>query len=221
MFQEIFPGIFKLRNKIFTLNLVPGRKVYGEKLVRKGNQEFREWNPKRSKLGAAIKKGLKNSPFNQGNFVLYLGSAEGTTPSHISDIIGEKGVLFGVDVSARVMRKFLLLCEERKNLIPIMDSANHPEHYSSFILEKVDVVFQDVSQKNQSKIFIKNCKQFLKKEGFGMLSLKARSIDVSKNPKKVFVEQRQILENEFKVIEELSLEPFEKDHAFFVVKLKN
>jgi len=217
--KKIFPGIFEFKRRIYTKNLVPGRTVYGEKLVKFKGKEYREWNPKRSKLCAAIKKGLKETGLQNGSVVLYLGSAEGTTPSHVSDIIGDDGLLFGVDVSARVMRKFLMLCEHRENLFPIMASASKPELYENFV-PKVDVLFQDVSQKNQSEIFILNAKRFLKKKGVGLLAVKARSIDVSKNPKKVFREEQKKLEKFFRVEQVVFLNPFEKDHALFFCRIK-
>ncbi|MDO8627243.1 MAG: fibrillarin-like rRNA/tRNA 2'-O-methyltransferase [Candidatus Diapherotrites archaeon] len=219
-FQKILEGVFLSKGKLCTLNSVPGMRVYGENLFTDSGKEYREWDIRRSKLAAGLKKGLRHWPFNPGISVLYLGSAEGTTCSHVSDIVGPTGLIFGVDISARVMRKFLLLCETRKNLVPLMASANHPEKYSAYIKEKVDVVFQDVSQKNQAEIFTKNCKQFLKKEGFGFLVIKSRSIDVSKAPKKVFAEQKRLLEPEFKILQEMELFPYEKDHAMFVVQLK-
>ena len=92
--KQIFSGVFEHKGKIFTKNLVPGTKVYGEALLKESGVEYREWIPWRSKLGAAIKNSLKKLPLNAGNNVLYLGSSEGTTPSHISDIIGKEGLLF-------------------------------------------------------------------------------------------------------------------------------
>ena len=92
--KEISHGIFSDNGKIFTLNMRPGQKVYGEPLVKNGKKEYREWIPYRSKLAAAIKKGLKKIPIKKGMKILYLGSATGTTPSHLSDIVGEEGIIF-------------------------------------------------------------------------------------------------------------------------------
>ena len=114
------------------------------------------------------------------------------------------------------MREFLEVCEDRKNLIPILGDANKPQEYA-FIVEKVDVVYEDVAQPNQAEILIKNAKWFLKKGGYGMISIKARSIDVTKDPKEIFKEQKEILENGgFKIVDEVNIEPFEKDHIMFV-----
>ena len=201
-----------------TKNLVPGEKVYGENLFNLKGTEYREWKPFRSKLGAALKKGLKKFPFKAGSRVLYLGSAEGTTVSHLSDIVGEQGLIYGVDVSARVMRKFVSLCEKRKNLVPILASANHPEEYAQYIEGQVDVLFQDISQKNQTEIFIKNAERFLGKGKPALLALKARSIDVTKSPKKVFEQEKKKLGQAFRIVQEFSLKPFERDHAFYLLE---
>ena len=46
------------------------------------------WNPFRSKLAAAIVGGVGNIYMPPGSKVLYLGAANGTTVSHVSDIVG-------------------------------------------------------------------------------------------------------------------------------------
>jgi len=218
--KKLFPGVFLAGNKLATQNLVPGEKVYGERLFSVKGKEYREWKPFRSKLGAALKRGLKFFPFKEGSTILYLGSAEGTTVSHLSDVVGEKGVIFGVDLSARVMRKFVSLCEQRANLVPVLASANHPEAYEKYIDGKVDALFQDISQKNQVEIFTKNANAFLRKGGIGLLALKARSIAVNKKPGQVFDEAKLELKKSFKVLQMFNLNPYEKDHAFFVLEKK-
>jgi fibrillarin-like pre-rRNA processing protein len=212
--KEIFPGVYIKGLALFTENLAPGKRVYKEKLVKRDGKEFREWNPKRSKLAAGIRNKLRTFPFMKGSTVLYLGSAEGTTASHVSDIIGSSGTLFGVDISANVMRKFLLLCKERANMFPLLYSANHPETYAD-IVGTVDIVFQDVAQKNQSEIFEKNM-QFVKKGGYGLLSLKARSINATLPANQVIGKEKQYLQTKFKLIESVDLHPYEREHALLV-----
>ena len=51
--------------------------------------EYRVWNAFRSKLGACIVNGVNNIYMKPGSKVLYLGAANGTTVSHVSDLIGE------------------------------------------------------------------------------------------------------------------------------------
>lgn len=203
--------------KIFTKNLLPGKAPFAERLVKDGGVEYREFDPGRSKLAATILKGCTNAGIRQGNVVLYLGISHGYTSSFISDMIGREGLIFGIDPAPRVIRDLVFLAEERKNIIPILASANHPEEYVDKV-SQVDIVYQDVSQKNQAEIFIKNCQTFLKKGGYGLLAVKARSIDVKKNPKQIFIEIRQQLDKIFTVIDYKILDPFEKDHCMIIIK---
>tara|TARA_Y100000310_G_C20559504_1_gene752322 strand:- start:320 stop:994 length:675 start_codon:yes stop_codon:yes gene_type:complete len=203
--------------KIFTRSIHPGKKHFEERISRDATGEYREFDPQRSKLAAMIMKGCTNIGIRKDDVILYLGASHGYTCSFISDIIGEKGFIFGVDPAPRVMRDFVFLAEERKNIIPILADANHPLEY----LDKVcsaDIVFQDVAQKNQSAMFIKNCQIFLKKGGYGLLSIKSRSIDMRRNPKQLFEEIRKELDKIFTVIDYKNLDPYEKDHCMIIIK---
>jgi fibrillarin-like pre-rRNA processing protein len=203
---------------LYTLNLNPGKQVYGEKLVNQDNVEYREWNPYKSKLGAAIALGCPNVGLRKGSVVLYLGASTGTTPSHVSDIVGKEGFVFALDFAPRVVRELVFLCEERQNMAPLLEDANQPDNYKEKITKNVDIIYQDIAQKNQSEIFLKNCRLFLKSNGFALLAVKARSVDVSKQPKEIFRKVRSEIEKELTIIDERKLEPFEKDHIFFVCK---
>lgn len=213
--RKLFEGVWELNKKIVTKNLVKGEKVYGETLIEAKGTEYRVWVPFRSKLAAAIKNGLRSLPAKKKTSVLYLGCAEGTTCSHLSDIC-VNGIIFGVDVSARSMREFVELCNKRKNLVPILANANKPQEYSEHV-GKVDLLYQDIAQKNQADIFQKNAGMFLKKNGFGMLCIKARSISSTSNAKKLVEEELAKLKG-FKLIQLVFLEPFEKEHGFALVK---
>ena len=218
--RQIFENVFSDGKFFYTKNLIPGNKVYGEKLVLENGIEFRQWDAFRSKLGAGLQKGLKQLPIKKSSKVLYLGSAEGTTVSHVSDIVGKEGLVVGVDFSATGMRRFVLNCENRENVFPLLADASKPESYPVEIREiKFDVLFQDVSQKSQAGIFLKNS-PLLKPEGFGMLSVKARSIDSSENPEKVFRQEAEKLKEKFAVLQIIPLKPFEKDHALILCRLK-
>ena len=85
-----FKGVYEKpkgkRFSLFTRNLVPGKKVYDEFLFKDKGIEFREWNHNRSKLAAALMKGVKEIGIKENDFILYLGAASGTTASHISDM---------------------------------------------------------------------------------------------------------------------------------------
>ena len=214
---EIFEGVYKLNNKIATKNLVPRLKFFDEEIIIIDNKEYRVWNPFRSKLAAAIKNGLKNFLIKRGMKILYLGIGSGKTASHISDIIGNKGIIYGVDKSKRAIRDLLILCNYRKNIFPILEDANFPEKYS--FIKNVDLVYCDISDKREVEIFIKNMKFFHVK--YGMISIKAKSIDSRLAPFEIYQKSEETLtQNKFKILEKIDLEPYEKAHCFFVVEAR-
>lgn len=210
-------GFYREKNKIFTENLCKGCKVYNERLIKIKGKEYRSWNPYRSKLAAAILNGLSIN-INSNSNVLYLGAATGTTVSHISDILNE-GLVYSVESSPIAVKKFIQVCEKRKNIIPILEDANHPDRYSS-IVPIVDFVYQDISQRNQAEIFIENIERYLKKDGFGIIMVKARSIDVSLEPKKAFdIICSKLEENGLKILKRINLKPYEKDHSAIMISI--
>ena len=214
-FKEKFPGVYLIDDHLATSNLTPTLNVYGEKLVNINELEFRIWNQRRSKLAAAILNGLKVFPFQNDSNVLYLGASSGTTPSHISDVASH-GLVYCVEFSPRMMRNLVDLSDLRINMIPILDDATKPLNYIHLV-EKVDIVYSDVAQPKQTELFIDNMRLFLKKSGLGILMLKSRSINVTKNPDVVFKEEESKLKsNGFHVLEKINLEPYEKDHLSFI-----
>jgi Fibrillarin-like rRNA methylase len=221
----VYEGRMKGKFQLYTKNAAPGISVYGEKILTDDNgTEYRSWDPKRSKLGALYQKRI-SIPLSSDSRVLYLGAASGTTVSHVSDILadGGNGVVYAVEFSERPMRDLVMLAEKRSNIIPIFSDAARPELYFP-IVEPVDVIFQDVAQANQAEIACRNAAYFLKDGGHLILSIKARSIDVAKNPKKVFGEEIKILEKgsdvSFKILKTVDLAPFHVDHmAAIAVKI--
>lgn len=207
-------GVFKRNGRLYTINRCKGRKVYGETLKIIDGIEYRSWNPYRSKLAAAILKGLKIEKLDKKSRVLYLGAATGTTVSHISDIARE---IYAVEYSAFAMKKFLELAKIRTNIIPILEDANHPERYK-VIVPLVDFLYQDISQRNQVDIFIENMRMYLRSEGRGLLMVKARSINVSISPERVMVDvEEQLKARGFHIIQKKELSPYEKDHFAVIV----
>ncbi len=221
---EHTPGVYFITQNgqrlLATRNLAPGKRVYGEELINLSGVEYRLWNPSRSKLGAAIMKGLKRNPIIPGAKVLYLGVASGTTCSHVSDIIGESGHVWGVDFAPRPIRDLIdQVAKYRKNLTPILSDARQPQSYA-FQVSKVDTIFADVAQPDQADIVVKNARLFLKKGGYVMLSIKSRSIDVSRDPAEIYKDQVKILEaGGFRVEEVIELDPYELDHALALASL--
>lgn len=197
-----------------TLNLVRGNNVYGEKLVRYDGEEYRIWDPFRSKLAAALKKGMKRMPIANGTKVLYLGASTGTTVSHVSDIVGPSGIVFAIEPATRVARELIEnVASKRKNVLPIIEDARRPQSYFS-VFGKVDVVYCDIAQPDQTEIAITNCSAYLKPGGVMLLVVKTRSIDVTMEPKAVVTQEAaRLKKNGFSVDQIINLEPFDKDHA--------
>lgn len=224
--REISPGIFEItvdeRRVLATLNLTPGRAVYGEQLIRVGDREFRSWSPYRSKLAAAILKGVRNTPIAAGSRLLYLGVASGTTCSHISDIVGEEGHIWGVEFAPRPLRDLIdNLSRYRGNISPILGDARRPESYSALV-PRVDVIYADVAQPDQSRIVANNAELYLKPSGWTMMAIKSRSVDVTRPPQQVYDEQVEGLgERGFDVVEVLNLKPYVRDHAMAVARYQS
>ena len=201
---------------VATKNLTPGTSVYGEELIQE-DVEYRIWNPRRSKLAAALLNGLKNLELDDASKVLYLGASTGTTVSHISDIVTD-GRIYAVEFSPTTAKKLVQLSRQRPNIAPILGDATKPKGYLN-IVEKSDLVYCDVAQPTQTELFMRNMNLFCKEDGVGLLMIKARSIDVVQKPKKVFKEQeKKLKEKGFKIIEKVKLEPYEKDHIAFLVE---
>ena len=204
--------------KLATLNLVPGNQVYKEKLVKVKDEEFRLWDPFRSKLAGAIMNGLEFLPIVRKSKVLYLGVSTGTTASHISDIVGPSGIVFCVEHASRVARDFIdRVSSFRSNIVPILQDARQPKQYFS-VYGPVDVVYVDIAQPDQTEIAILNCRTYLKKGGYIMLVLKTRSIDVTKDPIQLMRSEVKKLSSSFEVMQEINLHPYEKDHGIVLAK---
>ena len=209
------PRVFTDGRLLYTENLVPGASVYGERLVRQHGTEFRAWDPHRSKLAALLLRGWRDIPLRKDSKVLYLGAASGTTVSHVSDICAG-GTVYAVEISRRVFQKLLALAETRGNVLPMLADASRPEAYANKV-EPVDFVYQDIAQRDQVSIFLGNLR-FLVGGGSAILMVKARSVDVGREPEDVYREvAAQLREAGLRVLGTFPLEPFERDHAAVVV----
>jgi len=213
------PGIYKRNDRLFTVNpdACRGLKVYNEQLITDDDKEYRSWNPYRSKLAAALLKGLSVN-LSADAHVLYLGAATGTTVSHLSDMI-TSGVIYAVESSPVAIINLLKVAEKRQNIIPILSDANHPERYQQMV-SSVDLVYQDISQRNQADIFTRNIQAYLKSDGTGLIMVKARSIDVALKPKQAYeLVCGSLQQQKFRIKKMVDLSPFEKDHAAILMTL--
>ncbi|KAL9074461.1 MAG: hypothetical protein Q9161_002249 [Pseudevernia consocians] len=226
------PGVFVARGKedmLVTKNLKPGESVYGEKRISVESSattgltngdaapatktEYRVWNPFRSKLAAGILGGLDEIFVRPGAKVLYLGAASGTSVSHVADIVGPTGTVFAVEFSHRSGRDLINMATHRTNVIPIIEDARHPLRYR-MLVSMVDVIFADVAQPDQARIVGLNAHLYLKVGGGVVVSVKANCIDSTAAPEAVFAREVQKMKEErIKPFEQLTLEPFERDHC--------
>ncbi|KAJ2611621.1 Small subunit processome complex component [Coemansia sp. RSA 1365] len=217
-------GVFVARGKedlLVTKNLVPGESVYGEKRISVDGPdgtktEYRVWNPFRSKVAAGILGGVDNINIAPGKKVLYLGAASGTTVSHVADIVGPEGAVYAVEFSHRSGRDLINMAKKRTNVVPIVEDARYPQKYR-MLVPMVDVIFADVAQPDQARIISLNAHQFLRNGGHIVISIKANCIDSTVEASKVFArEVNKMREEKIKPLEQLTLEPYERDHAIVI-----
>ena len=214
-FNNVYKFSSASSEQLSTKNLVYGIKVNDEKLLVISNEEFRIWDPYHSKLAAMILKGSSLSVREDSTF-LYLGAANGTTVSHVSDMV-ENGLVYAVEISPRAMKDLIRVSIPRKNVVPILADAMNPGSYQNKVSE-VDFLYQDIAQREQARIAIMNTGLFLKKDGILVLIIKAKSIDSIKKTKEVFETEIKKLEGIFKIWELFDLEPFHKDHMAVVAQ---
>ena len=213
--KEKFSGVFLVDGKLATRATFKDFRPFGELVV----GDYRLWDPNRSKLGAAIMKGLKQMPIFPGAKVLYLGLAHAFSASYVADIVGKQGIIYGVEFSERPFTEALPICEKYGNIVAIKADARKTELFSW--IEKVDVVFCDIADTQMTEVAARNCRAFLKPDGFLMLAIKARSIDVTAPPKQIVDAEVEKLRKEgFDILQVLMLDPFEKDHGFLVARMK-
>jgi len=207
--------VFEDHNRLYTISMCPGKRIYGERLFSKSGIEYREWDPRRSKLSAYLTVEGRSFPFGENSKVLYLGASSGTTPSHIADICSS-GKIYCVEFAQRMFRELVGTCETRPNMMPILGDATKPEEYSMFT-DSVDIVYQDVAQKGQAKILCDNMDAF--SANFGMVAVKARSEDVTASPDSIFDDSKDYIRSRgFKILDSRRLGPYEKDHAMIIVE---
>jgi len=203
--------------KLYSKNLVPGNKVYGEKLIIFKGEEYREWDPYRSKLAAMILEKPSVDFLSSELKCLYLGASSGTTISHLSDIV-YNGIIYGVEFAERSMRQLIQNTNNRKNIVPILGDANFPEKYANSVFTNIDLVYQDIAQPNQAQIAIANCSYYLKDKGTLILAIKSQSIDSVQKPEKIYIQEKKILEKAgYKISESFNIHRYAANHIILIV----
>jgi len=164
------PNTFLREGRIYTVNLAEGT-VYGERILKREGREYREWSPTRSKLAEYLGSGGR-FPLRAGNVLLYLGAGSGTTASHVSDILAD-GRVPCVESAPIPFFRLREIASPRRNMSPILADARHPERYAPMV-GRADAVYQDIAQKDQMDIFVRNMELFGAE--WGVVMLKVRSI---------------------------------------------
>ncbi len=213
--EEVSEGVLRCGDKYYTMNLLPGQSHHGEELKEIDGFEYRHWEPHRSKLGAylELEGGL---PVKADMNILYLGAGDGTTTSYLSDVLTQ-GKIFAVELSDKPYRHLLTLSEKRKNIFPILGDARHPEKYRD-IVPTVDFLYQDIAQRDQAEIFIKNL-PYLRHGCRGLFVVKARSVHVSRKAMGIYRDMEDKLKDEgVKVLRRTDIGRRQKDHAVLLVE---
>ncbi len=206
-----YPGVYREGRELYTINARPGVRVSGEALTRDGDTEFRHWDPFRSKLAAYLLKGPRPPTFEGVRSVLYLGASHGTTASHLSDLLPEARI-FAIEKSPRSFAPLLRLARQRSNLLPILADAQLPERYAADV-GLVDLLYQDVAQRGQARIFTENASACLRRGGRGLLMLKVRSVSQSLSAREVVADAREeLLARRLTVGAPVDLAPFSREH---------
>ncbi|MFB6267972.1 MAG: fibrillarin-like rRNA/tRNA 2'-O-methyltransferase [Halodesulfurarchaeum sp.] len=184
-----------------------GEPVYGESTA----DGWRRWNPNRSKLGAMIELGLETG-LEADSTVLYLGAANGTTVSHVTDVAGPT---YAVEFAPRPARDLLDVASSRPTLIPLLKDARQPETYAHVVEADVDLLVQDVATRGQATVANRN-RRFLADDGRLVAAIKARSEDVTEPPETVFDRVLEGLSDRYSIETTESLEPYHAAHLAVV-----
>lgn len=211
-----WPGVYREGRDLHTINLTPGERVYGERLVTRDGVEYRSWDPFRSKLAALLLRAPPPELPTRVETILYLGAAHGTTASHLSDLWPDAAI-FLVEKSPESFAPLLALAHRRSNLYPMLADAQLPERYAADV-GLADLLYQDVAQRTQVPIFLENARTSLAPAGLGILMLKIRSVTQRRPAAAIVRDARRELESAgFEVRSEIPLAPFSKEHVALVV----
>ena len=174
--------------------------------------EYRVWNKFYSKLGASIENGINNIYMKKGSKVLYLGAGNDSysTITHISDLVGDEGKIYAVEISEIKGIKLKSIAKKRKNIVPIIKDARNPYFYRNSIKSLVDCIYISFSDTDLAKIISLNAGFFLKSKGGFISIVNANKVNSSRIPSiEKFNEQIKILKQYNLYSKDfVSLEPF-------------
>jgi fibrillarin-like pre-rRNA processing protein len=216
--QHSHSGIYTDGHDLYTLSLVGTDVGAGRPVKEEGGTPYRPFPPGDTKLAALVKRQPRNWPFDEDTRVLYLGAGAGTTASYLSDIC-HRGQIFAVEFAPEPFMRLVEVARGRPNVVPIMADARDPAAYAVQVGPPVDVVYQDVAQRDQWDIARRNAEALLSPGGWVVLVCKAKSIDVALPAREVFEHVRAQAEAAgYRVDEEVDLEPFDREHAVLMIR---
>ena len=221
-------GVIRQGRRLWSRNAVKGEQVRDERLRRDGKIEWRSWNPRSSKLGAAIIRTSGDAEIllpKPGSNVLYIGAGHGTTISHLHDHVcgsgnHHAGSIVSVDLSARCIRDLISLAEKRPGILPVLADARQLDDYSIFLPNRVPWILQDVSQAGQVELMLKVCNRFLSQNGIALLSLKAASErwNDGGDEGRFSDAESKISDSQMKLVERIDLKGLEDQHVMYVLR---
>jgi len=205
-FEGVFIAKGKNNDAICTKNLVPGEAVNGEELISAKNKdgtetEYRIWNPRTSKLAAAIHSGVNNIWVKPGSHVLYMGDVCGTTVSHLSDLVGPDGLVYAVGLSDVVVN----MAEKRSNVIAIYANYLFAPRYR-MLLSMVDAICADLDDPFKVCGLFTNTEDFLRAGGHFLVSTQGSSLLPTSKNKITFRGVTLHSQREFDILEMIKLE---------------
>ena len=201
------------RSTWWTESLAGEASIYGERSLARREGRFRGIEPGRSKLGAALVRGLNDPLPRPGERWLYLGAASGTTASHVADLVGPSGAVYAVEMSVRPFLRLLRTAEAYPNLAPILADARVWEAYSGLV-PSVDGLYADIAQPDQVAILRENASEFLRRGGSVLFALKTASMGRERSPEEHLALAVRELRGEFTLAPPLRLDPFHRQHYF-------
>ncbi|MBA46247.1 MAG: hypothetical protein CMB31_06640 [Euryarchaeota archaeon] len=221
-------GVMRHGRGLWSRNAVKGERVRDERLRRDGKIEWRSWNPRSSKLGAAIIRSSGDAEIllpEPGSTVLYIGAGHGTTISHLHDHVcgsgnHHGGSIVAVDLSARCIRDLLSLAEKRPGILPVLSDARNLDDYAIFLSNRVPWILQDVSQAGQVDLMLRICNRFLSSNGIALLSLKAASERWTDggDEARFLAAESKIAESNLELVERIDLKGLEDQHVMYLLR---
>ncbi|KAL6573978.1 hypothetical protein OROHE_001520 [Orobanche hederae] len=211
-FEGIFVAKLKKKDIICTKNLVYREALHSEDLICVENEnvtevEYRVWDPRNSKLAAAITCGVTDMWIKPGSRVLYLGDVCGITVFQLSDLVGSVGLVYVVGMCDDIVN----MANKRSNVVRIF---GNPHLYSTYrmVVGMVDVIFADMASSHEVNDVVLNAGFYLKTGGHYMIATQESNTNI--NVHDLFAHRHE--RREFKQIELIRLEPTEGAYVMVV-----